>query len=106
MNDIEILEEFIKYFETEAISRKYRRNISITVGEDDIEAIENLIKENKELEKYKKYYKTEKVVWSRKDYISKDKIKELKEKIHKVLDENGITRAYQILIDEEFEELL
>lgn len=45
MNDsIEILEEFIKYFEAEAISRKYRRNISITVGEDDIQAIENLIK--------------------------------------------------------------
>lgn len=53
MNNIEILEEFIKYFEAEATQRKYRRNISITVGEDDIEAIENLIQENKELkEKY------------------------------------------------------
>lgn len=49
MNNIEILEEFIKYFEAEATQRKYRRNISITVGEDDIEAIENLIQENKEL---------------------------------------------------------
>lgn len=50
MNDIEILEEFIKYFEAEATQRKYRRNISITVGEDDIEAIENLIQRNKDLE--------------------------------------------------------
>jgi hypothetical protein len=47
--DIKVLEEFIKYFEAEAISRKYRRNISITVGEDDIEAIENLINRNKQL---------------------------------------------------------
>ena len=54
MNDIEILEDFIKYFEAEAISRKYRRNISITVGEDDIEAIENLINRVKELEENNK----------------------------------------------------
>lgn len=55
--DIEVLEEFIKYFEAEAISRKYRRNISITVGEDDIQAIENLIKGYRELEEENKYYK-------------------------------------------------
>ena len=48
--DIKILEDFIKYFEAEAISTKYRRNISITVGEDDIQAIENLIKGYRELE--------------------------------------------------------
>ena len=52
--DIKILEEFIKYFEAEAISRKYRRNISITVGEDDIEALEHLIKAYKELEEKNK----------------------------------------------------
>lgn len=56
--DIKILEDFIKYFEAEAVSRKYRRNISITVGEDDIEAIENLIKGYRELEeKYEKLSK-------------------------------------------------
>ena len=32
------------YQENIEVSRKYRRNISITVGEDDIQAIENLIK--------------------------------------------------------------
>lgn len=52
--DIKILEEFIKYFEAEAVSRKYRRNISITVGEDDIEALENLIKGYRELEEKNK----------------------------------------------------
>ena len=57
MNDIEILEEFIKYFEAEATQRKYRRNISITVGEDDIEAIENLIQRNKDLEQLDKKIK-------------------------------------------------
>ena len=59
MNDIEILEEFIKYFEAEATQRKYRRNISITVGEDDIEAIENLIQRNKDLEEIEKEHKEE-----------------------------------------------
>lgn len=63
MEDIKILEEFIKYFEAEAMSRKYRRNISITVGEDDIEAIENLIARNKELES------------ALKNSVSKDEIK-------------------------------
>ena len=38
--------------------------------------------------------------------VHKDKIRELKEKIHNALDNNGITRAYQIKIDEYFEELL
>lgn len=38
--------------------------------------------------------------------VHKDKIRELKEKIHNALDKNGITRAYQIKIDEYFEELL
>ena len=52
--DIKILEDFIKYFEAEAVSTKYRRNISITVGEDDIQAIENLIKGYRELEKRNK----------------------------------------------------
>lgn len=39
-------------------------------------------------------------------WVSKDKVRELKEKVHKTLDANGITRAYQIFIDKDFEELL
>lgn len=47
--DIKILEEFIKYYEAEAISRKFRGTLSIQVDEDDIQAIENLLKENEKL---------------------------------------------------------
>ena len=36
--DIKILEEFIKYYEAEATSRKVRRTLSIRVDEDDIDA--------------------------------------------------------------------
>lgn len=39
-------------------------------------------------------------------FIPKEKIIILKEKIHNVLDRNGITRTYQIAIDEQFEKLL
>ena len=40
-------------------------------------------KEIKRLKKFEKYYENEKVVWQRKDYISKDKIKEKIEEITK-----------------------
>jgi len=40
------------------------------------------------------------------NYISVDKIKELKEKIHWDLDKNGFTRSYQLVVDKYFEELL
>ena len=48
--DIKILEEFIKYYESEAISRKFRGTLSISVDQYDIDAIEHLIKAYKELE--------------------------------------------------------
>ena len=40
------------------------------------------------------------------DYISKTKVKELKEKVHGLLDYNAVSRGYQLIIDKEFEELL
>ena len=55
--DIEILEEFIKYYESEAISRKFRGTLSISVDEYDIEAIEHLIKAYKELKEENKIWK-------------------------------------------------
>lgn len=39
-------------------------------------------------------------------YINKDKIIELKLLIHKTLDDNGITRGYQIVIDDYFDSVL
>lgn len=41
-----------------------------------------------------------------KDWISRSKVEELGRKIHVVLDSNGITRGYQLLIDGYFMELL
>lgn len=40
-------------------------------------------KEIERLKKFEKYYENEKVIWQRKDYISKDKIKEIKEEYEK-----------------------
>lgn len=115
MNDIEILEEFIKYFEAEATARKYRRNITITVGEDDIEAIENLIQENKELKEENNKLKTcdgildvfslgkessrqrIKFDWVEKSKI-KEKIEEL-EKERKRKDEEDIINPFYDQID-------
>lgn len=42
---IKVLEDFVKYYEAEAVSMKYRGTISISVDEQDIEAIEWLIKD-------------------------------------------------------------
>lgn len=41
-----------------------------------------------------------------KDCIHKDTIRKLKELVHKTLDDNGITRGYQLTIDNYFKELL
>ena len=41
--DVKILEKFIKYYEAEATSRKFRGTLSISVDEDEIDALENLI---------------------------------------------------------------
>jgi len=40
------------------------------------------------------------------NYIPKSKVKELKEKVHELLDKNGIARVYQIMIDKYFNRLL
>ena len=59
--DIKILEEFINYY---AINR--------LISPLEIQAIENLIKRNKELERYERYYKNERV-----ELIPKSKLREL-----------------------------
>lgn len=38
--------------------------------------------------------------------ISKDKIRDLQQLVHETLDSNGITRAYRIVIDKYFNEIL
>ena len=44
---------------------------------------------------YKNLYKKE-----------KENIEKLKHEIHEILDANGITRAYQLLVDDKFDEIL
>lgn len=87
MNNIEILEEYLDKQDRKFVS-EHRLMI--------LQAIENLIQENKELKKYRTYYDNAKVVWSRNDYISKDKIKEyykqVKEKIKKVEEDKNYGR--------------
>lgn len=65
-------------------------------------------KQQKEIEALKIIHEAykEQIEDIEKRYISKDKIRELKEKIHQTLDVNGITRAYQLIIDDYFEKLL
>lgn len=91
--DLKLLEEFIKYYEAEATSRKFRGTLSISVDEDDIEAIENLIKGYRELEET--YDKLAKHFVE--NHISKSKIKEkleeLKEEYKIALEENS-TKAF------------
>jgi len=75
--DLKILEEFIKYYNAETISRKFVGTLSISVDESDIQAIENLTKRYKELDEY---YKEQNEVNAK--FIPKfkieEKIKELK----------------------------
>lgn len=53
-----------------------------------------------------KFVDLKQVYLDNKNGIPKQKIKELKENIHNIMDKNSITRAYQIVIDEQFKELL
>ena len=41
----------------------------------------------------------------RDNYVSKEAIIVLKERIHQLLDENAITRGYQIIVDDYFDEI-
>jgi len=99
MNDIEILEEFIKYFEAEATSRKYRRNISITVGEDDIEAIENLLKRNKELEEENAVQRHQLNSAFDRGFIHKDLVKKLIEELSETKEEIARKNNNELLKD-------
>ena len=123
LNYIEKLENMYNKEHNEHMEMK-RQNSVLRNNERILkEKIEELEKKNKDLcENYCPKYKEleeklkiqtenynsayEDINWFCDKYIPKQKIKELKEKIHNTLDNNGITRAYQIKIDEYFEELL
>ena len=58
MNDIEILEDIISGYKSIAIEWKFG-NVPVHLDERDIEAIENLIQRNKDLEEIEKEHKEE-----------------------------------------------
>lgn len=93
--NIKILEEFIKYYESEAISRKFRGTLSISVDEYDIDAIEHLIKAYKELEEENKK-------WEK--YCTEDLEKQITDLNNKIveLEHNSIPVS---LVEEKIEEL-
>lgn len=94
--DIQILEDFIKYYEAEAISRKFRGTLSISVDEQDIQALENLLTRYKQLEKQIDLDYVEE------NYIEKSKIKEKIEEWDKSIKwANADDRYYAIKILQE-----
>jgi len=72
MNDIEILEDIISEYKATAIEWKFG-NVPVHLDERDIEAIENLIQRNKNLEQIEKEHKEENGRL-RKEIDKKDKI--------------------------------
>lgn len=78
--DIKILEEFIKYYEAEATSRKFRGTLSIRVDEDDIDALENLINMYKRVLKENEIYKKNSEIMSKENLSTAEQLKvEIKE---------------------------
>ena len=78
--DIKILEEFIKYYEAEAILRKFRETLSIRVDEDDIDALENLINMYKRVLKENEIYKKNSEIMSKENLSTAEQLKvEIKE---------------------------
>ena len=62
-----------------------------------------VLKENEQLRNKNDYFN---LYEQNKQYIHYSKIEGLAEKIHNELDKNGITRAYQTIIDSYFDEVL
>ena len=113
--NIKILEEFIKYYESEAISRKFRGTLSISVDEYDIDAIEHLLKAYKEKEKHLNFYEKNDSYKERILELEEEN-KEWKEKwdkdTHKLQNDLDLTNADKInnyipvsLVKEKIEEL-
>jgi len=92
---IKIVEDFIKYCSAEQIQKSDKGNFKITVDEDDIEALENLLTRYKQLEEENRGLKIFKEmtiyrldVIEPRELISKSKIKE---KIEEFKERNCLT---------------
>ena len=102
--DIEILEEFIEYSKDIINDMEYVRPIDVTITVDDIQAIENLINRNKELEEIEKAHQEE-------NGKLREKVKELEEENRIILNSKvGVDLSYddyipKSVIKEKIEEL-
>ena len=86
--DIEILEEFIEYSKDIINDMEYVRPIDVTITVDDIQAIENLINRNKELEEIEKAHQEE-------NGKLREKVKELEEENRIILNSKvGVDLSY------------
>lgn len=121
--DIKIAERFIKSIKTDKEYKKegwhgYFNEEIVELArilEHILSDYKRVLKENEELrtevnslKEEKEQYKNDyfNLYEQNKQYIHYSKIEELAEKIHNELDKNGITRAYQIIIDSYFDEVL
>lgn len=120
--DIEILSRIRNdYHECKKNCKEFTSNVT-TINREEYEAIEHILsdykkvlKENEQLrtevnrlKEEKEQYKNDyfNLYEQNKQYIHYSKIEGLAEKIHNKLDKNGITRAYQTIIDSYFDEVL
>lgn len=113
--DIKILEKLSSIYQELKKDFEEGHASSYEMQFEDFTAIENLLKRYKELEEENKALELEKESYKNdyfdiyertKRYIKEEDVIELQKKIHKDLDNNGITRAYQIIIDKYFNELI
>lgn len=104
---------FVNYDWT-IIHRNSMANLEDSI-EDILSDYKRVLKENEQLrtevnslKEEKEQYKNDyfNLYEQNKQYIHYSKIEELAEKIHNELDKNGITRAYQTIIDSYFDEVL
>ena len=102
--DIEILEEFIECSKDIINDMEYVRPIDVTITVDDIQAIENLINRNKELEEIEKAHQEE-------NGKLRENVKELEEENRIILNSKvGVDLSYddyipKSVIKEKIEEL-
>lgn len=121
--DIKIAERFIKSIKTDKEYKKegwhgyFNKEIVelARILEHILSDYKRVLKENEQLrtevnslKEEKEQYKNDyfNLYEQNKQYIHYSKIEGLAEKIHNELDKNGITRAYQTIIDSYFDEVL
>ena len=71
---IQIVKDYINYIRFDE-KPKYSASQWQMAIEDLLDLYQQEKEKNKELERYKKYYESEKIVWYKGDYVSKDKIR-------------------------------